>query len=87
MKVSFQKSFNKQFEKLPDKIKNKVKERIKLFIIDSFNIQLNNHPLKGEYFNYRSINITGDLRAIYKYLNEDECVFVALGTHSQLYHE
>lgn len=87
MKISSQKSFNKEFDKLPEKIKNKVKERIKLFIIDPFNVQLNNHPLKGTYLNYRSINITGDLRAIYKNLGEDECVFVALGTHSQLYHE
>jgi len=87
MKVSFQKNFSKQFEKLPDKIKIKVREKVKVFISNPFNVQLNNHPLKGIYLNYRSINITGDLRAIYKYLNEDECVFVALGSHSQLYHE
>lgn len=87
MKVSFHKNFNKQFKKLPDKIKEKVREKIKLFIADPFNFQLNNHPLKGAYLNYRSINITGDLRAIYKNLDEDECIYVILGTHSQLYYE
>jgi addiction module RelE/StbE family toxin len=85
MKISFHKNFNKQFNELPAKIKTKVKDRIKLFMIDPFDRQLNNHPLKGIYFNYRSINIGGDLRAIYKYLDDSECVFVALGTHNQLY--
>lgn len=87
MKVAFHKNFIKQFDKLTDKIKSKVKERIELFMIDPFNSQLNNHPLKGVYLNYRSVNITGDVRAIYKNLDQDECVFVALGNHSQLYHE
>jgi addiction module RelE/StbE family toxin len=85
MKIAFHKNFNKQFDKLPAKIKNKVREKIKLFMIDPFNRRLNNHPLKGKYFNYRSINIGGDFRAIYKYLDETECVFVALGAHNQLY--
>ena len=87
MKVAFHKNFSKQFKKLPIKIQAKVRERIKLFITDPFNVQLNNHSLKGTYLNYRSINITGDLRAIYKNLEDDECIFVVLGTHSQLYYE
>ena len=34
---------------------------------------------------YRSINITGDLRAVYKFINEEECIFVIIDTHSNLY--
>ena len=34
--------------------------------------------------NYRSINISGDWRAVFEQ-NNDEVYFVTLGTHSQLY--
>lgn len=46
---------------------------------------LHNHILSGKYTNYRSINITGDYRALYKQVSEKEVIFVKLGTHSQLY--
>ncbi|PIP31366.1 hypothetical protein COX24_04015 [bacterium (Candidatus Gribaldobacteria) CG23_combo_of_CG06-09_8_20_14_all_37_87_8] len=46
---------------------------------------LNNHPLRGNYVDYRSINITGDLRAVFKLINENEAIFVRVGTHSELY--
>lgn len=32
-----------------------------------------------------SINITGDWRAIYMPININEVLFIAFGTHSQLY--
>ena len=85
MNLKLHKNFIKQYQKLSKKDKDKVKERIELFLNNHFDRRLNNHPLKGKYLNYRSINIAGDLRAVYKYIDENECVFVALGTHSQLY--
>ena len=85
MKIRFHKSFEKQFNKLKTSEKKKAQERLKLFLENPFNPILENHPLKGKYTDYRSINITGDLRAIYKLLNESECVFVAVDTHSNLY--
>jgi len=85
MNLKLHKNFIKQYQKLSKKDRNKVKERIGLFLNNHFDERLNNHSLKGKYLNYRSINITGDLRAVYKYIDENECVFVALGTHRQLY--
>lgn len=85
MKVFFHKNFEKQFRKLRASEKKKARQRLQLFLEDSFSPILKNHPLKGKYMDYRSINITGDLRAIYKFLNEDECIFVAVDTHSNLY--
>ena len=41
--------------------------------------------LKGKYYGYRSMNITGNLRAIYKFRNEYDCIFVTIDTHSNLY--
>ena len=85
MEIFLHKDFKKQCRKLTKKEQNKVQEKLFLFLENSFNPILNNHSLKGKFLDYRSINITGDLRAIYKYLNPDECIFVILGNHSNLY--
>ena len=85
MKIRFHKNFNKQYKKLRQAQKEKVQERLVLFLKDPFHLILGNHPLKGKYTGYRSINITGDLRAVYKFVSERECIFVAIDTHSSLY--
>ncbi len=85
MNVKYTNNFEKKFKKLPQKLKDAFRARLKLFIQDKFNPLLNNHLLHGEYRNCRSINITGDLRAIF---NEDRArniLFKAIGTHSQFY--
>lgn len=77
--------FTKALKKQPDGIKVKVKSRLDIFASDPFNKILNNHALTGKYTGCRSINITGDIRAIYQQADEHTAVFVALGSHSQLY--
>ena len=47
--------------------------------------ELNNHALHGEYLGYRSINITGDLRAVYEIQDEKAVKFLFIDTHSNLY--
>lgn len=59
-------------------------KRFDLFLDNPQHPLLKNHPLKGEWNGYRSINITGDWRAIYFQVGEN-IIFVDLGTHSQLY--
>lgn len=85
MKYRFHNHFKKAYSKLPEKIKKSVGSKLVLFSKDPSEASLNNHPLLGKYNRYRSINITGDYHAIYRYLNEDEVIFVKLGTHSELY--
>ena len=85
MKISFHKNFNKYFHKLSTKEKEKTKGHLAFFSQYPFNPLLNNHPLRGNYVDYRSINITGDLRAVFKLINENEAIFVRVGTHSELY--
>lgn len=84
MILIFQKKFEKAFKKLPPKIREKFNQRLTIFIQDEHNPTLNNHSLKGKYLGYRSINVTGDLRAIYK-RSGDEAVFVIIDSHSNLY--
>ena len=85
MKIRFHGNFEKDLRKLNARQKQKTKERLVIFLENPFDISLNNHPLKGRYLNYRSIDISGDLRAIFKMFSEDEYIFVAIGSHSELY--
>ncbi len=84
MVVNYTKDFIKDSKRLTIRQKEKLKQRLKLFGQDKFNSSLNNHSLKGKYLGYRSINITGDLRAIYK-TEKDNIIFITLDSHSNLY--
>jgi len=84
MIISSNKDFERDYKKLPKNIQERFKERILLFRKDQYDPILNNHSLKGRYSGYRSINVTGDVRAIFM-KNGDEVVFAAIGSHSKLY--
>lgn len=84
MTIKLHQNFLKQYKKLRESKKKKFKERRDLFLQNELNPTLNNHSLKGKYQGFRSINVTGDLRAIYK-KNNDEALFVAIDSHSNLY--
>lgn len=85
MKCHLHKSFVKAYRKLPDKLRKTVKEKLILFCEEPFLQELNNHALSGKYQGHKSINITGDYRAVYKEIGKQEIIFVILGTHSQIY--
>lgn len=84
MIIHLHKSFKKNYKKLTESQKKKFKERRTLFMTNEFDQILNNHALSGKYVGYRSINITGDLRVLYK--KEDGAVmFITIDSHSNLY--
>jgi len=85
MRISYHKNFDKSYKKLTVKIKEQFKIRLKLFLKNSSNPLFNNHALHGVWKDYRSINITGDYRAIYKNLGDDAVKFVLIDTHNNLY--
>jgi addiction module RelE/StbE family toxin len=89
MQVRFSREFRKSYLKTDKKIRLNIDKRIKIFLKNPFDPQLNNHALTGKYSGRRSINITGDWRAIYTLDAEKGdrpiAIFEALGTHSQLY--
>ena len=84
MVVRYTKDFIKDSKRLKSGQKEKLKIRLKLFGQDQLDPTLNNHSLKGKYLGYRSINVTGDLRVIYK-REGDAVFFVAIDSHSKLY--
>lgn len=85
MQFVWSQAFNKRYKKLPKKVQGQIKERLELFVSDAFHPLLNNHKLSGEYKDYRSINITGDYRIIYRNQSSEVIFFLAIGTHSELY--
>lgn len=89
MNIKYSTTFKKQYKKAPRKIQEKTRERISLFVQNPTNQLLNNHALTGKFQGHRSINITGNWRAIYSIRinlsSEQEYYFELVGTHSQLY--
>ena len=85
MKLRFHKRFIKDYNFLDQKIKAAFQERLKLFFDNPYHAKLKNHPLKGKWYGYRSINISGDIRAVYKLNDDEEVIFIAIGSHSHLY--
>ncbi len=88
-RVDYSKQFQKQLKKAPIEIKVAFLRRRELFSADPLNPLLNNHALTGNHLGKRSINITGDWRAVYSEETNEEgekiVIFQLLGTHSQLY--
>ncbi len=85
MKILFHAHFKKEYKKLTLREQRKCDERLFLFDKDSYNPILKNHPLRGTYKGFRSISITGDIRAIYELISDDSAYFITIGTHNDLY--
>ena len=85
MIIETTKTFDKQYSKLNDKTKTIYKNRIVMFKNNPFDFRLRNHALKGRYLGYRSIDVTGDVRALYTVKGDIVIIFGFIGTHSQLY--
>lgn len=84
MKIDFHRIFTKQYNKLPQKIQTQFDIRFRIFIQNKYDPILNNHTLSGKYEGYRSINVSGNIRALYK-IENNKIIFSLIGSHSELY--
>jgi len=88
-RIDYSNKFNKQLKKSPLEIKIAFRKRFSIFIKNKFDPRLNNHALSGNLKGYRSINVTGDWRAIYSESKDKKgeiyIIFELFGTHSQIY--
>ena len=86
MKIIFKKTFQKQLKKGWVSLKNKFVQKLDMFVQDPYDPRLHNHQLQGKLAEYRSINITWDVRALYYTTSDDTIVvFAMIWSHSQLY--
>lgn len=84
MQVDYSRSFKKDYKKLNLKLRNQLRERVTLFKENQFAPLLNNHSVHHPYEGCQSINVSGDVRALYEIIN-DTALFVRVGSHSELY--
>ena len=84
LRIDFSPLFNKQRKVAPVEIKQAFRDVLDLFSENPTHSSLRNHPLSGKYAGFRSIDVTGDWRAIYRE-KEDSIKFIAIGTHEKLY--
>ena len=85
MKVVLHSGFRKKYKKLRPTEQKRFQQRLLLFEKNPNSPLLNNHQLKGQLKSYYSINITGDLRALYELVEKDTALFIDIDTHSNLY--
>ena len=87
MTVLYSKRFHKQLHaRLSPKMRRQFGQRLELFLADPRHPRLNTHSLSGKYAGCWSINVSGDIRAIFEYRNKRATIlFLVIGAHSQLY--
>lgn len=85
MRTRYLPKFKKQYAKLLPKQQHQFDDRLRLFMADPTAPQLRVHPLKGRYRGYWSMNVNGDIRALYLLDGDTIIIFALIGTHSELY--
>jgi addiction module RelE/StbE family toxin len=84
MQVEYKKRFQKDFKKLPPRLKEQFYKRLEVFLKDKFDPTLSNHSVDKAFPGCRSINVTGDYRAVFVETGQ-VATFITIGTHSELY--
>jgi len=83
--IRYSRKFVKQFAQQPAKVQQAFNARLRIFSEDINDPSLRNHPLKGELTGFYSINVTGDVRAIYEIIDGEIYLYAIIGPLSQLY--
>ena len=85
MTIRYSKKFRKQYKKLTPKLQQKTTDLIRLWSQNPNDDSLRLHKLSGKMSRFHSIDITGDLRALYEIIDNEVYLYQMVGTHSQLY--
>ncbi|MEE8131895.1 MAG: type II toxin-antitoxin system mRNA interferase toxin, RelE/StbE family [Candidatus Paceibacterota bacterium] len=73
--------FEKRYKKIPKKIKEKAKEKEKIFRDNPFHPPLGTHKLSGKDKEYWAFWINYSYRIKFIFLNNEEVLFLDIGTH------
>lgn len=84
MKHEFHRQFTKELSRLSHSQAEHFYERLALLLLSPDHSLLSRHPIHGKYKGYWSIDISGNLRAVYS-VHDDVYSFIHIGTHHQLY--
>lgn len=87
-RIEFSNRFNKERRACSLEIRVAFREALELFLDHPYHPQLRNHQLQRDLSTYRSIDVTGDVRAIFKERRIGDqviIIFHRIGTHEELY--
>jgi len=79
----FAQNYQKRIAK-DHKLVSKFQDKLKQFLSDPTNPILKDHKLIGKLSSYRAFSITGDVRVVYRIV-DDELWLYDIGTHNQVY--
>ena len=85
MRIDYHARFKKQFKKLPPRVQARFRIRLEILLLNPASPELRVHALRAKYDGYFSMDVTGDVRALFYYEGSTVVVFGFIGTHSQLY--
>ena len=88
MKILYKNSFKKAYKKRflnNKKLTKLISLRINQFISNPNDPQLKNHNLLGSKKGFYSFSVTGDVRIIFYYDQDENAIFVDIGSHNQVY--
>lgn len=88
MKIKLHPKFEKSYKvriSRNKKLVQQTEKRINLFKQDPNNHLLKSHSLVGAKKGLCSFSISGDIRIVYVKVNNNEVVFLDIGSHNQVY--
>ena len=88
MIIDTSKSFDKHYKKrikTNQKLYLRAKKRIALFGKNQQHFTLKDHGLTGGKKDLRAFSVTGDIRVIYKKIDNNHVILLDIGTHNQVY--
>ena len=88
MIAKFSLKLQKELEKIykrENKLSDRIEKQIALFEENPAHPSLRTHKLSGTLNNMWSISITRSIRMVYVQLDQDNALFVKIGTHDEVY--
>ena len=80
--IIFTPTFKKSFQRLPKKIQLEAAVKENIFRGDAFAVSIRTHKLKGKFKEYYSFSIDYSYRIVFRFLKQDQVLFVDCGNHS-----
>jgi len=81
-KIYYAPKFERRFCRLTKNTQLKALEKENIFRKNCFDPRLKTHRLKGRYKNYWSFSINYSYRILFQFCNDQEALFMDVGTHN-----
>ncbi len=84
-RIYYSSHFEQLYRALPPATRQVAKQKEAMFRADAFHPSLRTHKLKGRLAGRWAFSVAYDVRVIFRFLEADEALFLAIGSHSEVY--